>query len=404
MTGDKEISSLLSDPPSSSVAAHHTYVAGEDANRLQSTAQVLGLSRARNPMSNVRAAVASVFADSTLEAARMHSVGALGEDEHIDKQGTLHQTLTRRRRRGGNAVGNIPEYGALEDLFQHPSLVEEEEEDGDGVSVEEVVDAVEGGSLTAAIFGIIKGTVGPAILYLPRGFSMAGWAVAITAMILATCSYLYSAVRLLQCWKIEKTKMERLDEIRAFLVPKSASSESLNRSPRIAMDPHAPNPNMLTYPELSRRAFGNGAVFVRFGICAMQLGVCLTYFIFVPQNLVESVRALMGIEVNKVVFLILMILVEIPLSWIRDIRKLTPTNILATFLIAYGLASCLIIAVATTMTDPDSNIVDRLRDLPATNDTWFLFVGTSVSTIFEPTNGSENIIVSRAVGRAVLCL
>ena len=44
-----------------------------------------------------------------------------------------------------------------------------------------------------------------------------------------------------------------------------------------------------------------------------------------------------------------MIIIEIPLVWIQDIRKLTPTNILATFLIAYGLASCLFIAFADTV-------------------------------------------------------
>ncbi|KAL7568810.1 hypothetical protein ACA910_007226 [Epithemia clementina (nom. ined.)] len=386
------LSSTNNNAVPSSLTAHHTYVAGEDAHRLRRTAERLGLERARNPMVNVRRAVAVVLADHTLEAARMHSVGALGEDEHVDPQGTLHmRTLTRRKRpRGGGggagAGGSMPQYGALEDLFQKTVLVEVE---SDEEIVEELVDAVEGGSLTAAIFGIIKGTVGPAILYLPRGFSMAGWAVAIVSMILATCSYLYSAVRLLQCWRNEKTKMERLDEIRAFLVPHSASSSSLTKLNGASADPHAPHPNMLSYPELARRAFGSGAVFVQFGIAAMQFGVCLTYFIFVPQNLVECTRALTGEHIDPAKFLILMVLVEIPLSWIRDIRRLTPTNILATFLIAFGLLSCLIIAVATTMKDPESNFVSRLTSLPPTNHNWFLFVGTSFF-VFE---GSITLLV-----------
>ncbi|KAL7571103.1 hypothetical protein ACA910_014714 [Epithemia clementina (nom. ined.)] len=72
----------------------------------------------------------------------------------------------------------MPQYGALKDLFQKTVLVVAEDKlESDEEIVEELVDAVEGGLLTAAIFGIIKGTVGPAIIYLPRGFSMAIFAL-----------------------------------------------------------------------------------------------------------------------------------------------------------------------------------------------------------------------------------
>ncbi len=65
-----------------------------------------------------------------------------------------------------------------------------------------------------------------------------------------------------------------------------------------------------------------------------------------------------------------MVVIEVPLTWIRDIRKLTPTNVLATFLIAYGLISCLAIAFSVAIKDPDSTLVERITPLPATNDTW----------------------------------
>ena len=63
------------------------------------------------------------------------------------------------------------------DLFQQKPLGPleyelhdiEEEEDMEEI----VVDSVEGGSIGAAIFGLIKGAVGPAVLYLPRGFNQA---------------------------------------------------------------------------------------------------------------------------------------------------------------------------------------------------------------------------------------
>lgn len=358
--------------------ASKTYVAGEDRGRLARAAELFGLETARRPLRNVRRAVDDLFHDCTLTSARMHSVGALGRDERVDKSGTLH-VLTTRHKRSRTVGGEVrqPDYGTLADLFEQQGPMELEEEE------EEIIDTVEGGSLTAAVFGIIKGTVGPAILYLPRGFEMAGYAVAIVSMILATASYLYSAHRLLQCWRVEKQKGERLEEIRALLDPTGSDKQQQNSADASTAT------LLLTYPELARRAFGGWSAFVQIGIALMQFGVCLTYLIFVPQNLVESIKALFGLEVEKVVFLVLMIAIEIPLTWIRDIRKLTPTNVLATFLIAYGLVSCLAIAYSVVIQDPNSTIVKRITQLPATNDTWYLFIGTSFF-VFE---GSITLLV-----------
>jgi proton-coupled amino acid transporter len=347
---------FLNDDEATPFSHAHTYIAGEDNSRLASAARQFGLHQIRQPLGNVRALAQAILRDSTLESARMHSVGALGSDEHVDDTGTLHiTTLTRRTKTPQAPPGD---YGTLQDLFRQPAAVVLPEEE------EEYEDQVEGGSLTAAIFGIIKGTVGPAILYLPRGFSLAGWIVAIVSMLIATTSFLYSSRRLLQCWRVEKTKVEKLQEIKKLLLED---------------EQHDNTTILLTYPELARRAFGSWAAFVQFGIAGMQFGVCLTYLIFVPQNLVESTRVLFGLEVDSWVFLLCMLMIEIPLTWIRDIRRLTYTNILATVLIAYGLASCLAIALHQTFQDPSTNLWQRLVNLPATNDTWYLFVGTSVS-------------------------
>jgi len=227
-----------------------------------------------------------------------------------------------------------------------------------------------GGSIMAAVFGIIKGMVGPAILYLPRGFYISGYAVALPCMILATISYLYSANRLLQCWWVEKRKAERMEEVLALLGSSGVEYGSVPSTNA--------TPTLLTFPELACRAFGPYSLFVKFGIALMQFGVCLTYLIFVPQNLVESIRALSNgvLQVDKRVLLASMVVIEIPLTWIRDIRKLTPINVLATFLIAFGLVSCLVIAFSVILHDPDS-MLDHVVDLPATNTSWYLFIGTS---------------------------
>ena len=63
-----------------------------------------------------------------------------------------------------------------------------------------------GGDLVSATLGIIKGIVGPAILYLPHGFANAGYVSAISILTLATCLFLSSSVCLLDSWKLESLR------------------------------------------------------------------------------------------------------------------------------------------------------------------------------------------------------
>jgi proton-coupled amino acid transporter len=136
-----------------------------------------------------------------------------------------------------------------------------------------------------------------------------------------------------------------------------------------------------------------------------------------------------------------MLMIQIPLSWIRDIRKLTPTNALANALILYGLLVCLGFALMTAIQQqpplssssstmpvvmleenattapselssedalqamedplddttkamltngPLAQIMDKLRHLtPFNADGWFLFIGVSV-LLFE---GSITLLI-----------
>jgi hypothetical protein len=211
----------------------------------------------------------------------MHSVGVMTQEERIAGDGTLHLMSISRRKKGTE-----PTYKDLMDLFHQKPLepLETVRETEDDEYEEVVLDSVEGGSLTAAIFGIVKGTVGPAVLYLPRGFALSGYAVAIPAMIIATISYLYSATRLLQCWKVESDKnralAQKMEELRGLLDPEGAEIESKKQYGSTPADLHcAPLENaghLLTYPELARRAFGKASVLISGGIAAMQFGVCHT--------------------------------------------------------------------------------------------------------------------------------
>lgn len=403
-------------------AAPRTYIAGEDAGRLASAANYLGLHERRRPLQPVRDAVARLLHDSTLTAARMHSVGAIGRDEHVDEGGTLHLHLVsvrRRRRPSATGLQAATTYGSLQDLFakeqQEVAKLEGQEQLFEEEEFLEEEDIVEGGSLQAAVFGIIKGTVGPAILYLPAGFQTSGYAVAVPAMFFATFSelrlscttrassaaqtnsvsvltmifvffcpkttvYIYNAHRLLDCWKIESERNHKLaaciEEVRALLEPTAADETATAASPSFT-------PTLLTYPELARRAFGSTySLLVDFGISSMQFGVCLTYLIFVPANLYQCTLDLFHVSIPKYYFLLAMILIEIPLSWITDIRKLTPTNVLATMLIFYGLCMVMLMAIVQSLRMDDNvdearAFQENLATLPAVTESWFIFIGTS---------------------------
>jgi proton-coupled amino acid transporter len=82
------------------------------------------------------------------------------------------------------------------------------------------------------------------------------------------------------------------------------------------------------------------------------------------------------------------------MSWIRDIRKLTITNLLANMLILYGLITCLGFAFDNAVrSDADRGLLEevyyKFTNLDAFKSGWFLFIGTSV-LLFE---GSITLLV-----------
>ena len=127
-----------------------------------------------------------------------------------------------------------------------------------------------------------------------------------------------------------------------------------------------------------------------------------TYLIFVPQNFSTALHQLTGLYVSAEWFLVVMVFIQIPLSWIRDIRKLTMTNFLANALILYGLITCLVLSLKQAVSVPPPPTIgandtavgalvveesplaiveDRLMHLAPFAKDWFLFIGTSVSHV-----------------------
>jgi hypothetical protein len=190
-TNDQTIeASTTATPLLSSSTSHSTYGVNEDQQQQTQggdSRQNDGVTRRRfsdDGNNNIsRNGFGGLFSDHTFSAAMMHSVGTLGRDEYVDSKGDIHLISIRKRQRartiasgtpflsGGN---NIPEYGKLQNLFQKnvnkktiigtknqkrsdsDVNVDENEDENDDDEFE-VEDQVGGGSMTAAIFGVIKG-------------------------------------------------------------------------------------------------------------------------------------------------------------------------------------------------------------------------------------------------------
>lgn len=313
--------------------------------------------------------------ETTTEDARMRAIYSAHEDREEARSTSVPYFFLESLREG--VAGEEYDY-------------EEVEEGEEGALLDAHAAEGIGGDLPAAVLGIIKGMVGPAVLYLPHGFASAGYALALPLMMATTAMFLYSSSCLLDAWKGEDEKSNGShnnnnndDDDPAVTTETSGLLEA----------PPAPAPAppkrrrriMLSYPELAYRALGpTGESLVKTGIALMQSGVCLTYLIFVPQNLHASFFHLFHWNVPPSLWLVAMIAIQLPLSWIRDIRKLTPTNLAANCCILYGLMVCLYYAVGESLSGPPqsaplANVWDHLSKLRPAADGWFLFIGTSVS-------------------------
>ena len=110
----------------------------------------------------------------------------------------------------------------------------------------------------------------------------------------------------------------------------------------------------------------------------------MTYLIFVPLNLHASIVHRFHWQASSPSFwLMVMVSIQVPLSWIRDIRRLTPTNLAANGCILYGLTVCLYYAVVSILSGPPddslwNNLCHHASSIRPFGPDWVLFIGTSV--------------------------
>lgn len=304
-------------PPQASPVsqAHSTYTYGQDDGDLAARARELGLERRA---ATLEARGARLYG-GTLKSTRLRLAVLASFDPDLEEEDWPASSRPA--------------------LDRAPSWLAE---------VEERREARQSGfTLRQAFLATVKSAVGPAVLYMPRGFEEGGLAFSLGMLLFSFGLFGLGATRLLECWAIH------------------------GRS----------------YSGLMGKAFGNKGVYVcRITIVLQQCGICLTYIIFIATNGRELWAYWTGAYPTLATCCALQLLVLVPLSWIRDMQTFATTNLVANALILYSLIVLAYHATTTIVNSPPAS----LESLPLFNrDSFYLFVGTS-AFVYE---GSAALVV-----------
>ena len=204
-----------------------------------------------------------------------------------------------------------------------------------------------GGTLSRAVVALVRCMVGPAALYIPKGFSDAGIGGSLVCIVVANVLFALGISRLVDCWR-------------------HARDEGLDTAHGIQ--------------GLARRFAGPRCdVLVRFCVAAMQCGDCVTYFIFVAENAGD----LLGSRAPSLAILIAaMAVFEAPLSLTTKLQKLHFLNALGNALVAFALVVVAAYALKTLAREgPRADVTYGFAPLGSTltfaGITVFAFEGTA---------------------------
>eukprot|EP00658_Telonema_sp_P-2_P049525 TRINITY_DN37675_c0_g1_i2.p1 TRINITY_DN37675_c0_g1~~TRINITY_DN37675_c0_g1_i2.p1 ORF type:complete len:317 (-),score=79.89 TRINITY_DN37675_c0_g1_i2:816-1766(-) len=196
-----------------------------------------------------------------------------------------------------DGIRDAQESRGLGDVYKRQGRVrllenQEEEEEGETAGLTRV----------QLVFAIIKGIVGPAILYIPHGFKQGGCGFSIPMLWLSWCMFNWGISRMVQVWVLSRT----------------------------------------SYADMMTEAFGwAGGATIRWFVLLQQCGVCVTYYVFIAKNL----NSVTGIDLG--VLCLLQLTVHIPLCWIRDIKNFRFTNIASSWMIV----ACLFVLLGSAVQD-----------------------------------------------------
>ena len=315
---------MAAQPPQASPVsqAHATYTHGQDAGDLAARARELGLER-RAALLEASRQRHSLYG-GTLKSTRLRLAVLASFDPDLEEEDWQRAPSTPTARRP---------------LDRSPSWLED---------VEARREARQSGfTLQQAFLATVKSAVGPAVLYMPRGFEEGGLAFSLGMLVLSFALFGLGATRLLEAWALH------------------------GRS----------------YSGLMGKAFGlKGVYLCRVTIVLQQCGICLTYVIFIATNCRELWAYWTGATPTLATCCALQLLVLVPLSWIRDMQTFATTNLIANALILYALIVLALHATTTIAHDPPAS----LATLPLFNrESFYLFVGTS-AFVYE---GSAALVV-----------
>ena len=315
---------MAAQPPQASPVsqAHATYTHGQDAGDLAARARELGLER-RAALLEASRQRHSLYG-GTLKSTRLRLAVLASFDPDLEEEDWQRTPSTPTARRP---------------LDRSPSWLED---------VEARREARQSGfTLQQAFLATVKSAVGPAVLYMPRGFEEGGLAFSLGMLVLSFALFGLGATRLLEAWALH------------------------GRS----------------YSGLMGKAFGlKGVYLCRVTIVLQQCGICLTYVIFIATNCRELWAYWTGATPTLATCCALQLLVLVPLSWIRDMQTFATTNLIANALILYALIVLALHATTTIAHDPPAS----LSTLPLFNrESFYLFVGTS-AFVYE---GSAALVV-----------
>jgi len=197
----------------------------------------------------------------------------LGLDARADRLDREHRGALTRSLRG--FLADSSRYGDLLASIAGP------EDDGDDDEEKEGGDVDEGGhdigeyTPSATILAIVKATIGPAVLFMPKGFQEGGIAFSVPMMGLSFLLVAWGSTSLLAAAAEFQQQQEanRQEAPPPRQLRRQGSSCSASAS-------------AASYAGLMGIAFGpSGTKLARVFIVCQQFGICLTYFVFVAHNL-----------------------------------------------------------------------------------------------------------------------